>query len=121
MSLLRLDCGDRAFLFPGFTKEVSDYKRFRDNKKIDADVLLASSSNKEVAGSIGFIKSVAPDYVVASRKIFHFDRFSGPDQKNTKKKGKITALNTNRHGTVSFTTDGKNLTVQTFTLDPMGR
>lgn len=113
--VLRLDCNNFSFLFPGDIEKISEEKLIAEKKNIDVDVLLAPHHGSRTSGSANFIKKVSPKYIVVSAGPFKPAFF--PDKvriREWNQKG-INVLNTAKNGTTTFfVDDNNNLIVKPF-------
>ncbi len=118
---LRLACGQRSFLFAEDIRNFSTSADVAgDEQQIHVDVLLALQKEKNVTNHDAILEDLLnvtdPDYAVfytaslMPRNVFGLNKEDGG-------KAEPIIFSAVDHGTISFTTDGRNLTARTFKFD----
>jgi len=115
--VLRLQFGERSFLFPGDIGVESEKLLIRDGGGLDSDVLLAPHHGSLTSASPAFIEAVSPGMIVVSAGTARQDSLPAPAHRNQWGQKGIQILVTSRQGTVTCCTDGTRLRADTFTGD----
>ena len=113
--VMRLDCGEKTFLFPADIEQRSEEILLENNRKLRADVLLAPHHGSKTSCSHPFLRAVAPKVIVVSAGGRQQNFFPAPRNRRWWQKNHIPFLITGINGTVACTTDGKNLTTTAWT------
>ena len=113
--VMRLDCGERSFLFPGDIESRSERILIEKNKQIRADVLQAPHHGSKTSCSHPFIRAVAPQFIVVSAGLRQQNFFPAPGNRKWWQKKHIPYLITGTDGTVVCTTNGNDMTTMTWT------
>ncbi|MDT8318679.1 MAG: DNA internalization-related competence protein ComEC/Rec2, partial [bacterium] len=112
--VMRVAYGDIAFMLTADLELEGERKILSGGRSIKADVIKVPHHGSLTSSSVKFIKKVAPEYALFS--VGHQNRFRFPREEVVKRYldegAKI--LRTDISGAVSFNTDGKVLTMETF-------
>ena len=113
--VMRLDCGEKTFLFPADIEQRSEGILLEKNRQLQADVLLAPHHGSKTSCSHPFLRAVAPKVIVVSAGGRQQNFFPAPRNRRWWQKNHIPFFITGINGTVACTTDGKNLTTTAWT------
>ena len=112
--VMKLIYGDASFLFAGDIEEYAEQVIASSPGDLRADVLKIPHHGSRTSSSVPFIDAVAPRYAVVSLadgNMFHFPH-EGVLEKYERRG--IQVFRTDRHGAVTFTTNGRTLQVRPF-------
>jgi len=115
--VLRLQFGERSFLFPGDIGVESEKMLVRDGDSLGSDVLLAPHHGSLTSASPAFIEAVSPVMIVVSAGTARQDTLPAPAHSSQWRQQGIQVLVTSRQGTVTCCTNGTMLQAATFTGD----
>lgn len=112
--VLRLDCGDVSFLFPGDISGEREKELMEQNMPIGTHVLLAPHHGAWQNGTEDFLAKVQPKYLIISAG--RENRFGFPDKEllAVAKRHGITTLTTFEDGAVTFFIRGAVMSMGTF-------
>lgn len=111
--VLRLQHDDYTFLFPGDISAKMEKILVDRSAALQAKVLLAPHHGSKGSNSGGFLSAVNPDTVVVSAGKNSLGRYPDPQHLKKWQADGRTVLETSRHGTITFVTDGNDLEVRT--------
>lgn len=112
--ILRLSYKDVSFLFTGDT--TGEVEKIILNKNIESTVLKVAHHGSKYSSTATFLKKVNPKYAVIS--VGKYNSYNHPDNVVLEKLNKmgVTTKRTDKDGTIYFTTDGKDIKINsTFT------
>lgn len=101
--ILRLDHGQKAFIFPGDIEKNQESSVVAYGKTLRADVLLMPHHGLNSSGSVKFMEVIKPSYYVVSTG----EKTPFPPAQYQDLRAEI--YSTARHGSIFFTSDGKSL------------
>jgi competence protein ComEC len=107
--VIKLSIEDVVFLFMGDAEINSEEEILERGYKLKADVLKAGHHGSRTSSSERFIDSVQPDYVVIMSKTGNKYKHPHEETLNLFLLKNIKVLRTDTHGTVVFSTDGKEV------------
>jgi competence protein ComEC len=111
--VLRFTHGQTSFLLPSdIEKETENALLGSLQHNLKTDVLVAAHHGSATSSSEGFLKAVAPRYVVISAGQNQAGHFPAPETMIRLKKLDSTILNTADQGSLFFKSDGKDIRVQ---------
>lgn len=109
----RLVYGKTSFMLPcDAPQNIEDYLVFLDGTSLKSDVLKAGHHGSKTSSSPIFVGFVNPQYVVYSRGCDNKYGFPATSTVATFKRFGIPTLDTCTDGTVTFTSDGKTVSIQ---------
>lgn len=111
--VLRLTHGNVAFLLPSDIEEEGEHSLL-NHPGIKADILVSPHHGSATSSSSAFLTAVAPRYVAISAGQNQHGHFPAPAIVARYQKLNSAILNTAEHGSLFFTTDGKNIQVETY-------
>lgn len=115
MSLvIRIDHGEKSFLLPGDIDQDIEAFLAETSDSLSADVLLAPHHGSATSNSAIFLQKVSPHYAVISLGRNQVGEYAPPAVIKRYRNAGSKLYKTATHGTVSFNTDGNNLSVQTY-------
>jgi competence protein ComEC len=115
--VLRLQFGERSFLFPADIGIQSENRLMRQQDHLRSDVLLAPHHGSKTSAGQDFIAAVSPAMIVVSAGRARQGTLPAPQHLEDWRQKKILSLVTAQQGTTTCTTDGKALRIDTFTGD----
>ncbi len=119
--VLKVSFGDISFLFPGDIMAAAEKELVAlSGADLACNVLLAPHHGSRSSNSRLFLSSVQPDVVVISAGWKNRFRFPHSTVLETFRKSGYRIMRTDRDGAITFTTDGKRLTIKPFlsSVDP---
>lgn len=107
----RLDYGDVSFLFTGDAETEREFELLNSDAFLGADVLKVAHHGSDSSSSVGFLNAVDPDYAVIS---VGENNYGHPTQEviSRLKASNIEVLRTDELGTITFETDGSDLSYE---------
>lgn len=109
--------GDVSFLFPGDIDGDVEKELVATGKKVNADILLAAHHGSKGSNSNIFLEKVAPRYLVVSASRLNPFEFHTQDFLEHGRWRGIEMLATYKDGSLSFTTDGKSVSMRRYQSD----
>lgn len=106
---LRLDCGERSFLFAGDAEGVSEREMLSGNINLSADVYKVSHHGSKTSTSKAFLEAISPKIAVIS--CGKGNSYGHPHKETLKKLSDkdIKILRTDMSGNILLFTDGKEI------------
>jgi competence protein ComEC len=113
-SVVRMAFGKHSFLFTGDLEASGETAIIADSRMFASTVLKVGHHGAKTSSTTEFLEKVAPEYAVIS--VGYNNRFGHPHPDTIKRlfTQRITVFRTDQQGAVVFTTDGNDLTVDTF-------
>jgi competence protein ComEC len=107
--VLRLDYGQTSFLFTGDAESEEESAMLRSGANLDVDVLKVAHHGSSSSSTAAFLRAVSPTYAVIS---VGDNSYGHPTSKtlNALATAGAQALRTDELGTITFYSDGVNLT-----------
>jgi competence protein ComEC len=107
--VLRLDYGQTSFLFTGDAESEEESAMMRSGANLDVDVLKVAHHGSSSSSSTAFLKAISPVYAVIS---VGENSYGHPTSKtlNALAAAGAQTLRTDELGTITFYSDGSNLT-----------
>ncbi len=115
--VLRLQLGERSFLFPADISIQSENRLMRQGGQLRSEVLLAPHHGSRTSAGQDFIAAASPAIIVVSAGRASQGTLPAPEHLWDWQQKKIRTLITALHGTTTGITDGKVLRIDTFTGD----
>jgi len=113
--VIKLQHKDSAFLFPGDISEKMEKILVETGMDLQADVLLAPHHGSRSSGSVPFISAVNPEIIVVSAGRNRRGRYLDAGHlKRWRDEGR-TVLTSSQDGTITCSTDGKDIQVSNYT------
>ncbi len=112
--VVQLDYGAMKFLFPGDIEREAEKELVQSPKKLAATVLKIPHHGSRTSSSVPFIDAIVPRYAVASLADGNMFGFPHEGVLEKYERRGIKVFRTDRHGAVTFTTDGQSLSVKPF-------
>ncbi len=111
-AVLQLTHGQNSFLFTGDAETPAEKDLLAINALSEVDVLKVSHHGAKEASTADFLKVVNPKYAVIS--VGKGNRYGHPTTETLKRLKKVgaTIIRTDEHGSITFTSDGKTLSVK---------
>jgi competence protein ComEC len=111
--VIRLLYGDTSFLFTGDAQIESEKEMLARNYSLQSDVLKVGHHGSSTSTSATFLKAVSPKYAVI--EVGQGNDYGHPHQETLDKlkAAGTTVYRTDQNGTITFTSDGSNLTIKT--------
>jgi competence protein ComEC len=111
--VIRLTYGKNSFLFTGDAQSVSEKEMLAKGYNLSADVLKVGHHGSGSSTTASFLEAVSPEYAVIM--VGADNDYGHPHQETLDrlKAAGVKIYRTDRNGTVTFTSDGSNLTVKT--------
>jgi competence protein ComEC len=112
--VLRLQYGDRAILFTGDIEMAGEARLLQANAKLQADVVKVAHHGSKTSSTAPLIAAVAPRFAIIS--VGQTSIFGHPNQDVVErwKAAGAEVLTTGNSGTITVTTDGRNISLETF-------
>ena len=112
--VLRLSFGNKKFLFTGDIEKQTEGKLLENSLFLQADVVKVAHHGSKTSSTQNFIKAVKADYSVVSvgRQSPYGHQHREVVERWTTSGAKV--IMTGERGTISVSTDGKNLEIQTY-------
>ncbi|HEY3423356.1 MAG TPA: DNA internalization-related competence protein ComEC/Rec2, partial [Negativicutes bacterium] len=113
-SVVRMAFGKHSFLFTGDLEASGEAAIVADNRMFASTVLKVGHHGSKTSSTAEFLEKVAPEYAVIS--VGYNNRFGHPHPDTLQRlfDQRINVLRTDQQGAVVFTTNGNDLTVDTF-------
>ncbi len=111
--VIKLDFGNNSFLFAGDTEQPSEMSRMAQGVDLTADVLNIGHHSMEVSTNQEFLEAVAPAYAVICVGSDKGSDHPNEDILQGIKERSIKLYRTDIQGTIVFTSNGKNISVDT--------
>lgn len=111
--VLRLSHGKVAVLLPSDIEKEAE-QLLLDHPEIQADILIAPHHGSATSSSAAFVAAVTPRYVAISAGQNQQGYFPAPAVLARYQKLNTTILNTAERGSLTFLTDGKTISVETY-------
>jgi competence protein ComEC len=113
-SVVRMVFGKHSFLFTGDLEASGEAAIVADNRMLASTVLKVGHHGSKTSSTAEFLEKVAPEYAVIS--VGYNNRFGHPHPDTIQRllDQRITVFRTDQQGAVVFTTNGNDLTVDTF-------
>lgn len=108
---------DVSYLFPGDIGLEVEKVLTATGKNIKADILLAPHHGSRGSSSDIFLETVAPRYLIVSAGRFNPFGFPASDLSIRSRRIGIEMLTTSRDGSLTFTTDGKEVSLKRYLTD----
>jgi competence protein ComEC len=112
--ILKLQHENFSFLFPGDISKKMEKVLVDNGAELQADVLLSPHHASRGSGSVPFISAVNPKIIVISAGKDRRGRYLDSEHLKTWRNEGRTVLVTSRNGTISCTTDGKDIQISTY-------
>lgn len=113
--VIRVSLGSISFLFPGDIMAEAENELVQISPaQLASTVLLAPHHGSRSSSTIPFLESVAPHIVVISSGWKNSFRFPHPDVVKRYNRRGYRLFRTDFHGAVTFTTDGRQLSITPF-------
>ena len=111
--VVKLDFGNSSFLFAGDTEQQSEIDMLAEGYDLSADVLKIGHHGSETSTSKEFLEAVAPTYAVIC--VGTDNDYDHPKKEILQriKERSIKLYRTDMQGTIVFTSNGKNISVDT--------
>ncbi len=107
-AVLKIICGDVAFLFTGDAEKLSENEILQNGTDLKADVLKVGHHGSDTSSGAQFLRNVMPDYAIISAD---GESYGHPHKevldRLIKTNPNIEILGTYEYGNITFTTDGK--------------
>ncbi len=110
---IKLTYEDNVFLFTGDAEELSEKEMLKSGIDLSADVLKLGDHGSEKASCNEFLEAVNPKYCVISAGRDNEYGYPAPDTLQAIRKHDYQLYRTDEQGTVVFTSNGKNISVNT--------
>lgn len=107
--VLRLDCGQSSFLFPGDIEKKAEYLLLKEKVPLQADVLLAPHHGSKTSISQSFFNTVNPQLVIVSAARNNNKRYPAPENRMQIQQQHIQLLITGENGTITCVTNGNSI------------
>lgn len=116
--ILKMTYGSNSFLFTG--DATSNVEKIILNEDIESDVLKVAHHGSDYSSTEEFLDKVSPKYAVIS--VGENNSYNHPSSSTLDKLNKrnIKLYRTDLNGTIIFTSDGKNINVETIKTDTNG-
>ena len=111
---LRLDYGDVSFLFCGDVEAAAEQEILETGAGIQSTVMKVPHHGSKSSSTQPFLESVRPSYAVFTVRPGTRSYLPHPVVLDRYERLGVKIYRSDRHGAITFTTDGKNLKVQTF-------
>lgn len=118
--VLRMDFGDKAFLFTGDATESIEKELIKIPKLIDVDVLKVAHHGSEYSSIDSFLNYCSPEYAIISVGIPNSYGHPGENTLYRLKKYGANILRTDELGTIILTSDGKDISLYNEKTDTNG-
>ena len=112
--VLRLQFGERALLLTGDIEMPGENGMLRAAEDLHADVVKVAHHGSKTSSTANFIAAVHPSFAVISVGLTSIFGHPNRDVVERWKGGGAQVLTTGRNGTITFTTDGRELELETF-------
>ncbi len=112
--VFKLEHGRHSFLFPGDISIDAEAQLLKNNADLQANILLAPHHGSLSSSSRLFIDAVSPEIIVVSAGNSKKGRFPDPFHLKSWKKRKIQVFQTNKDGTITIKSDGKNISLEKY-------
>ncbi len=111
--VIRVAYGDTSFLFTGDAESVSEKEMLSKGYTLESDVLKVAHHGSQSSTTRQFLEAVSPEYAVIP--VGEGNDYGHPSQETLDKLtgAGIKIYRTDLSGTITFTSDGSNLTVST--------
>lgn len=111
--VIRMTYGKTSFLFTGDAQSVSEKEMLAKDYDLSADVLKVGHHGSDSSTTPAFLAAVSPEYAVIM--VGDGNDYGHPHQVTLDKlkAAAVKVYRTDKNGTVTFTSDGSNLTVKT--------
>lgn len=107
-AVLKIICGDVAFLFTGDAEKLSENEILQNGTDLKAEVLKVGHHGSDTSSGAQFLRNVMPDYAIISAD---GESYGHPHKevldRLIKTNPNIEILGTYEYGNITFTTDGK--------------
>lgn len=110
-AVIHLSYGNTSFLFTGDAEALSEEEILNNGLDIKSDVLKVGHHGSSTSTSSDFLKAVNPKYAVISYG--EDNDYGHPHSETVEKLNNIKTYKTATDGNIVFTSDGKNITVET--------
>jgi competence protein ComEC len=116
--VLRLQLDDRAILLTGDIESAGESAMLQANENVHADVVKVAHHGSRSSSTAAFVSSAQPRFAVIS--VGQTSPFGHPSKEIVERweAGGAEVLTTGQSGTITITTDGQNLNVETFVSCP---
>lgn len=108
---IKLSYGSNSFLLTGDAQKTSEAEMLKNGIDLSADVLKLSHHGSSTSSSGGFLEKVQPKYAVISVGADNEYEHPHSDTMQAMVDRGIKVYRTDKQGTIIFTADGKNITV----------
>ena len=109
--VLRMDFGDKSFLFTGDATESIEKELIKIPKLIDVDVLKVAHHGSEYSSKDVFLNYCSPEYAIISVGVPNSYGHPGEETLLRLKKYDANVLRTDELGTIILTSDGKDISL----------
>lgn len=110
-TIIRLTYGNNSFLFTGDAEELSEQEVINSGVNIDSDVLKVGHHGSSTSTGSDFLKAVSHKYAVISYGVDN--DYGHPNSDTLQKLANVSTYKTAIDGNIVFTSDSKNISVQT--------
>ena len=112
--VLRFQMGERALLLAGDVESAGEAGMLHKNQSVGADVVKVAHHGSKTSSTVSFVAATRPSYAVFS--VGQTSMFGHPHPSVVERWHGAGAkiLTTGNSGTITITTDGKNLELKTF-------
>jgi competence protein ComEC len=110
----RIAYGERSFLLTGDIEKAMEYRMIDDRRLARADVLKVAHHGSRTSTVSGFLEEVKPVHAVISDGIDNLFRHPHPEVLQRLSDFGVAVWRTDRHGLVTFRTDGRRVEVDPF-------
>lgn len=112
--VLRLEFGSRAFLMTGDIEKETEAALLRSGSNLSVDVVKVPHHGSKTSSTEGFVKATHPQLAVISVGLTSIFGHPRPEVVDRWKSAGAEVMTTGRKGTITVSTDGKDLQLETY-------
>ncbi len=112
--VFRARFGERSFLLTGDIERAMEYRLVNEGSVSRADVLKVAHHGSKTSTTAAFLDAVKPSYAIVSDGIDNLFRHPHPDVVRRLEESGAALFRTDRHGLVTFRTDGRRIEVEPY-------
>ena len=118
--VLRIQYGERTILLTGDIEEEAERALLASQQAMHADVIKVAHHGSKTSSTEGFVVATKPQFAIIS--VGRNSRFGHPHKEVVERwqSNGATVLTTGNNGTITITTDGHDLNLQTFVQPQKG-
>jgi competence protein ComEC len=111
--VMRVSYGRRAFLLAGDVERNAEFEILASGAGLQADVLKLGHHGSRTSSTEPFLDAVRPAFAIATAGAGNMYRYPNADVVRRLEGRGIALLRTDRHGLITFRTDGRRLELDT--------